>query len=177
MAELSGPVVRLRTERGVRVGRLVSSGESSEVYLPSSGSIISVSADNILPSEPEDVSWLASQEELGRRLREVDRALSADPGLSLVDSLLELARARGYHHSVAGGLHKVGALHGPRALYVSRNGRSIHLAGYRVDHPLISPLDPATARERRLGRVRGYASDVPQESLPELWTACLDRLD
>lgn len=177
MDELSAPVVRLMTDRGVRVGLLIKGGETSEVYLPSSGSVVSVSADRLMPPRPEDRSVVSAQEELGRRLREVDRSLTEDAGQSLVDPLLELARARGYHHSLAGGLHKVQARHGPRAIYISRNARLIHLAGYRIDHPLISPLDPAAARDRRLGRVRGFASDIPPDDLAELWTACLDQLD
>lgn len=177
MDELSTQVVRLRTDRGVRIGRLLSSGKSSQVYLPSSGSVVSVDPQNILPPEPDDLRSFIQQEEMGRRLRSVDQALTSDPGLFLVDSLLEVARARGYQHCVAGGLHKVSALHGPRAVYLSRNGRTIHLAGYRIDHPLISPLDPSTARERRLGRVRGFASDIPADELGGLWAACLDRLD
>lgn len=186
---LLGNYVSVQTEKGPMVGQLLANTvmdagaqrivASGLVYLPSSGSIVQAPLTSIRVALEPEIEWMHETTGMFHLVRSVERNILDETRLrqkgDLVDSLLSEARGMGLQVEEVGGFYKVEG-GDRRAVYLSRNTARIDLAGFCIDHPLVSPVDVETAKERKLGRVRGQALGIPQGELATLWRACLEEL-
>lgn len=166
------------SDRGEITGPLYQRLDNGRVVVDhlSSGSL--VICTNARVASQDEIERMWKHVEWAEQLHESERGvigeLASTENDARAHSLLDMATARGLTIVEAGGFYKVSA--GMRALYLSKNCRRVDLAGYSVEHPLLAPIDEATARWRRLGRVRAQALDIPADSLGSLWECCLDAL-
>lgn len=162
--EITGPLHR-------RLG-----GDTVVVDHLSSGSL--VICTNPRPASQDEIERMWRHVLWAEQLHESERAVASELASTENDArsrpLIGAAALRGASVTEAGGFYKVSL--GPRAMYLSRNCRRLDLAGYSVEHQLLTPIDEVTARWRRLGRVRAQALDIPPDSLESLWELCLEAL-
>lgn len=175
-------LVRVHTERGVQLGlrRGFGAGDTVDVFLPTSGSVVSVPRSRVSPPSSDDVRQYGDQLQMLEVLRGVEEEIVAErrstANAALVSRMLSLAEARGYTSQEIGSFHRVQSRIGSRCLYLSKNGRRVDMTDFCVLHPLVSSIDESEARSRRLGRVRGQALGVEPDQLEGLWLECLDSL-
>lgn len=99
-------------------------------------------------------------------------------GLHLLEKLPDLARELGFDVEEMSVFFKIKGRAKDRAIYVSRRGSNVALAGFSIDGPAFAKVPEEEARRRHLGRVKARLSlTLPDDEVLAAYRAALMELN
>lgn len=99
-------------------------------------------------------------------------------GLHLLEKLPQLAKELGFDVEEMAVFHKITGKAKDRAIYVSRRGGRVDLAGFSMYGPAFSEVSREEAKRRHLGRVKARMSlTLPDDVVLQAYKTALEELN